>query len=64
MYPFVLSRLADNSLPPFTSCSLSKEHGKPTMMFATREGGIGVMQFLEETKNPAGIKIRYMLLDH
>ncbi|MFT6577208.1 MAG: hypothetical protein ACJA16_005423, partial [Akkermansiaceae bacterium] len=52
MYPFVLSRLSDNSLPPFTSCSLSKEHGKPTMMFATREGGIGVMQFLEETKNP------------
>ena len=31
-------------------------------MFATREGGIGVMQFLEETTNPAGMKIRYMLV--
>jgi len=49
---------------PFTSCSLSKEHGKATMMFATREGGIGVMPFQEETKNPAGIKICYMLLFH
>lgn len=64
MHPGVLSRPSDDSLPPFTSCSLSKTHGKQTMMFATREGGIGVMEFLEETKNPAGIKIRYMLLDH
>jgi hypothetical protein len=40
MYPFVLSRPSDDSLRPFTSCSLSKEHGELTMMFATQEGGI------------------------
>lgn len=63
MHPFVLSRPTDDTLPSFTSCGLStKHHGKGTMMFATREGGIGVLQFLEETTNPAGMKIRYMMV--
>ena len=35
---------------------------QPVFLFKTREGGVGVLQILDLTDNPRGVKIRYKLL--
>jgi hypothetical protein len=35
----------------------------PTFLFRTREGGVGVLQILDFTNNPRGVKIHYKLVE-
>jgi hypothetical protein len=35
---------------------------QPVFLFKTREGGVGVLQILDLTDNPRGVKIRYRIV--